>query len=63
MPDIETMGSIRTLKEQPVKPFTDKAPGWIVQKFGGTSLGKFPEEVADIIRYVCMFADQKNLLY
>ena len=27
--------------------------GWIVQKFGGTSVGKFPDKIAeDIIRYV-----------
>lgn len=26
--------------------------GWIVQKFGGTSVGKFPDKIAeDIIRY------------
>ena len=25
--------------------------GWVVQKFGGTSLGKFPQGVADIIKY------------
>lgn len=22
---------------------------WVVQKYGGTSIGKFPEEIADII--------------
>lgn len=26
--------------------------GWVVQKFGGTSVGKFPDRIAeDIIRY------------
>lgn len=26
--------------------------GWIVQKFGGTSVGKFPDKIADdIIRF------------
>ena len=26
--------------------------GWVVQKFGGTSVGKFPDKIAeDIIRY------------
>ena len=26
--------------------------GWIVQKFGGTSVGKFPDKIAeDIVRY------------
>lgn len=26
--------------------------GWIIQKFGGTSVGKFPDKIAeDIIRY------------
>lgn len=24
--------------------------GWVVQKFGGTSVGKFPINIADIIR-------------
>ena len=23
--------------------------GWVVQKYGGTSIGKFPEEIANII--------------
>lgn len=23
---------------------------WVVQKYGGTSIGKFPEEIANIIR-------------
>ena len=28
------------------------ANGWIVQKFGGTSVGKFPDKIAeDIVRY------------
>lgn len=22
---------------------------WVVQKYGGTSIGKFPEEIADIV--------------
>ena len=27
--------------------------GWVVQKFGGTSVGKFPDKIAeDIVRYV-----------
>lgn len=26
--------------------------GWVVQKFGGTSVGKFPDKIAeDIVRY------------
>jgi aspartate kinase len=26
--------------------------GWVVQKFGGTSVGKFPDRIAeDIVRY------------
>lgn len=30
----------------------DSPNGWIVQKFGGTSVGKFPDRIAeDIIRY------------
>jgi aspartate kinase len=29
--------------------------GWIVQKFGGTSVGKFPDKIAeDIIRYAVL---------
>ena len=27
--------------------------GWVIQKFGGTSIGKFPDKIADdIIRYI-----------
>ncbi len=30
--------------------------GWVVQKFGGTSVGKFPDKIAeDIVRYVIFF--------
>lgn len=30
--------------------------GWVVQKFGGTSVGKFPDRIAeDIVRYVKKF--------
>lgn len=30
----------------------ESSNGWIVQKFGGTSVGKFPDKIADdIIRY------------
>lgn len=34
--------------------FKNSSPnGWIVQKFGGTSVGKFPDKIAeDIVRYV-----------
>jgi len=34
--------------------FKNTSPnGWIVQKFGGTSVGKFPDKIAeDIVRYV-----------
>jgi aspartate kinase len=34
--------------------FKNASPnGWIVQKFGGTSVGKFPDKIAeDIVRYV-----------
>jgi hypothetical protein len=32
--------------------------GWIVQKFGGTSVGKFPDKIAeDIVRYGSLFYD------
>ena len=31
----------------------DSEGGWVVQKFGGTSVGKFAREIAeDIVRYV-----------
>lgn len=35
------------------KPLQNTSPsGWIIQKFGGTSVGKFPDKIADgIIRY------------
>jgi aspartate kinase len=30
---------------------TDQSLGWIVQKFGGTSIGKFAEKIAeDVVR-------------
>jgi aspartate kinase len=33
----------------------DAKGGWIVQKFGGTSIGKFPEQIADkIVRHVAL---------
>lgn len=37
-----------------IQPGNDPIPkGWVVQKFGGTSLGKFSLEIVDdIIRYV-----------
>ena len=25
--------------------------GWVVLKFGGTSVGKFPQNIADIVKY------------
>ena len=28
----------------------DSANGWISQKYGGTSVGKFPVQIADIVR-------------
>lgn len=32
--------------------YNDNSKPWIVQKFGGTSVGKFPHEIADkIVRY------------
>jgi aspartate kinase len=34
---------------------TDQSLGWIVQKFGGTSVGKFAEKIAeDVVRYVAL---------
>ena len=30
--------------------------GWIVQKFGGTSVGKFPEQISNIAGYALYFA-------
>lgn len=35
--------------------------GWIVQKFGGTSVGKFPDKIAeDIVKYVnCLWFLEK----
>ncbi|KAL9102776.1 MAG: hypothetical protein Q9163_002094 [Psora crenata] len=38
------------LPERSVKPPIAIPTGWVVQKFGGTSLGKFPDGVADIIK-------------
>ena len=33
----------------------DKSKPWIVQKFGGTSVGKFPDQIADkIVKYAIM---------
>ena len=29
----------------------DLPGGWVVLKFGGTSVGKFPENIADIVKY------------
>lgn len=29
----------------------DSANGWISQKYGGTSIGKFPVQIAEIVRY------------
>lgn len=35
--------------------------GWIVQKFGGTSVGKLPLNIAeDIVRYVAHSSDQDD---
>jgi hypothetical protein len=34
----------------------DSQGGWVVQKFGGTSVGKFPVNIAeDIVKYVFFF--------
>ena len=45
------MNGISTSREHLLNPAEATPTGWIVQKFGGTSLGKFPEEVANIIKY------------
>jgi aspartate kinase len=38
--------------------------GWIVQKFGGTSVGKFPDKIAeDIIRYETCYTRPLVRLY
>jgi hypothetical protein len=29
----------------------DSVNGWISQKYGGTSIGKFPVQIAEIVRY------------
>jgi hypothetical protein len=34
---------------------------WVVQKFGGTSVGKFPVKIAkDIVRYISQYAPRYN---
>jgi hypothetical protein len=41
---------------------TDEQLGWIVQKFGGTSVGKFADKIAeDVVRYAPM-AQAPNLV-
>ena len=32
----------------------DPGKKWVVQKFGGTSVGKFPDSIVeDVVKYVC----------
>lgn len=50
MSNVEHLNGMSTAQQSSPKP-ASAATGWIVQKFGGTSLGKFPEEVANIIKY------------
>lgn len=36
--------------------------GWVVLKFGGTSVGKFAENIAGIVEYVFLFT-WRNVTY
>jgi len=47
------------------KPYDKNHKGWIIQKFGGTSVGKFPVKIAeDIVRFVTILLFSKmNLAF
>lgn len=35
-------------------PYHDSPKPWVVQKFGGTSVGKFADRIVDnVVRYAC----------
>jgi hypothetical protein len=55
--DVEDDCEDRSAREAPVQTNTmrqnDSRGGWVIQKFGGTSVGKFPKQIAEnIVGYV-----------
>jgi len=53
-PQITTNGYEQRIPHKQEKDLPGNA-NWVVQKYGGTSLGKFPREIAeDIVVYECL---------
>lgn len=48
---LETLPDSPTTNGHPILQKNDAKAGWIIQKFGGTSVGKFADKIAeDVVR-------------
>ena len=61
--DSETSDSLPEIPPNLHQNSVDPSVKWLVQKFGGTSVGKFPVKIAtDIVSYVAYFLDQELII-